>query len=253
MTGSTIVTGGASGIGAAVVCGLLERYPGAACAVLDVAVDELPQRLTAQVGSERLRLFACDVTDPEAIEAAIGAVETASGPVRSLVNAAGIWSTAPTLDLPYDDWRRTLAVNLDGTLIASQCVARRMLTTGGGAIVNLSSVSGYYGCPERAAYGASKAAINSLTQTLAVEWAPHGIRVNAVAPGYIDTPMLRAVLGSDRLGDAGPALPSRRTALERIGAAREVAEVVLFLLSDAASYVTGEVIRVDGGYSAIGH
>lgn len=238
---TVVVTGGSGGIGRVVIDALLET-PGRRCASLDV------QQPSPVAESERQLALECDVTDPAQVARAIDAISAWGGPISGLVNSAGATHHEPTLDLPYADWRRVLDTHLDGTFLASQAVARRMAESDGGAIVNLGSVAMFFGWPERLAYSAAKGAIGAITRTLAVEWADHGIRVNCVAPGYIESELVSGLIERNVIdGETYRNLH----ALKRFGTPREVADVILFLLSDAATYVTGETIRVDGGFSAV--
>lgn len=236
------MSGAASGIGRAVVEDLLAHDPDVVVAGLDrtALADDL-----AEAGGERLLGVVADVTDHDAVERAIAGVEEKAGTPTGLVCSAGIQLYGDAATMPRADFDRVLAVNLGGTFACCQAVGRRMVEAGRGAIVNVASVSMWFGFPRRLAYITSKGGVGGLTQTLAVEWAPYGVRVNAVAPGQIETELLR--LAFDQ------ALVSREDAaaahaLGRIGQPSEVAAAIRFLLSDDASFVTGEILNVDGGF-----
>jgi 3-oxoacyl-[acyl-carrier protein] reductase len=179
----------------------------------------------------------------------IGAALTTFGRIDVLVNNAGISSIRPAIELTGDDWRRCLDINLSGSFYCAQAAARAMADAGGGAIVNVASTAGFVGFPNRVAYVASKWAMVGMTETLASEWARFSIRVNAVAPAFITTPMDDVDSAS---GDYTAADITGRTPLGRPGNPGEVAAAVLFLASDEASYLTGATVRVDGGWLAYG-
>lgn len=236
-----LVTGGASGIGFA--CAQHIRAGGGRIALLDCDAEALEK------AAARMRVYGalCDVADAEAVADAVsGASAALGGPVDVLINAAGVYRVAPAIELEISDWDRVLEVNLRGSFLVARAVARVLIDAGcRGSIVNLASTAALrVDATEPAAhYNASKAGIVSLTQQLAVEWAPHGIRVNAVCPGVIDTPMLRMM--DDR--EAGEAYLRSGVPLQRLGTPHEVASCVAFLASDQASYVTGVALTVDGG------
>ncbi|MEN9628494.1 MAG: hypothetical protein RJA10_1721 [Pseudomonadota bacterium] len=232
-----VVTGGASGIGAACVDSL--RAAGARVIVADLRPEAgQPEHL------------ACDVTQESAVQALMQDVHARHGRLDILVNAAGVVArTEATVDHTLAQWQQVLDINVTGTWLCCREAGRLMLAQGGGSIVNIGSVAGVVGLSRTGSYSPGKAAVNHLSRTLAVEWARQGVRVNAVAPGYVDTPLLQGV----RAGRPGvtEALLSR-VPQGRLGTPQEIANVVLFLCSPLASFVTGSVVTVDGGWSAHG-
>jgi NAD(P)-dependent dehydrogenase (short-subunit alcohol dehydrogenase family) len=238
-----VITGGSHGIGAA--CARRVARDGAAVALWDVN-DAAGLALQAELqatGSPALYLH-CNVADKAQVDAALAATLARFGRVDGLVNNAGIFKAAPFLDVTEADWDAVIAVNLKGSFLVGQAVARQMVQQGRGAIVNMSSVNGTLAIPTIASYNASKGAINQLTRVMALSMADQGVRVNAVAPGTIATDLARAaVLTSDE----AKARIMMRTPMKRLGEPEEIADVTAFLLSDAASYVTGEIVVVDGG------
>ncbi len=245
-----VVTGASQGIGEACVRRLVGD--GAAVALWDVA-DGPGRALAAELaaGGAAVDYQHCNVADKAAVDAALAATVARFGHVDGLVNNAGIFRAAPFLDITEADWDAVIAVNLKGSFLVGQAVARHMVARGGlpqgqgrGAIVNMSSVNGTLAIPSIASYNASKGAINQLTRVMALSLADQGVRVNAVAPGTIATELARsAVLTSD---EARLRILSR-TPMKRLGEPSEIADVCAFLLSDAASYMTGEIVVVDGG------
>jgi NAD(P)-dependent dehydrogenase (short-subunit alcohol dehydrogenase family) len=189
----------------------------------------------------------CDVGDPAGVAEAVRQAARHFGRLDALVNNAGIAVFKPILETTAEDWRRTMAVNLDGPFFATQAAAPLMAEGGGGAVVNITSISGLRASTLRVAYGTSKAALAHLTKQQAVELAALGIRVNAVAPGPVDTAMAKAVHTPEIRRDYHDHIP-----LARYGLESELAEAIYFLCSDRASYITGQVIAVDGGFDATG-
>jgi NAD(P)-dependent dehydrogenase (short-subunit alcohol dehydrogenase family) len=242
-----IVTGGAQGIGQACVRRLAQE--GAMVAAWDLA--DLPgQQLEAELNfnangnAGRVIYQRCNVAVKAEVDAALATTLAAFGRIDGLVNNAGIFKAAPFLDITEDDWDAVIDVNLKGSFLVGQAVARELVKAGKGAVVNMSSVNGTLAIPTIASYNASKGAVNQLTRVMALALAEQGVRVNAVAPGTIATELARsAVLTSEE----AKARIMSRTPMKRLGEPKEIADVVAFLLSDAASYMTGEIVVVDGG------
>ena len=238
-----IVTGGASGIGAA--CARAFAAEGACVVVADA--DGVAARRTAEEIGAAAAAAALDVTDRGAVERLFGDLTGRHGAFDILVNSAGIREILPVLELDAQTWQRVLAVNLDGTFHMSQIFARSVVAAAiPAAIVNLSSSAGLMGVPNRAAYVAAKHAIVGLTREMAMELGAYAIRVNAVAPGSVRTPLTERYFSDPelvrRLNAAHP--------LGRVADPAEIAAAILFLASDEASFITGAVLPVDGGYTA---
>lgn len=244
MSGAAIITGGASGIGLATARILKER--GWSPYLLDLKREALDEACDT-LGLSRDAGFALNVADEAAVEAAFAQI-TARARLAGVVNSAGIGADKPLTQTSVEDFRRVLEVNVIGSFIAARAAARHWLDRGEtGAIVNISSISGLIGNKGRSAYGASKGGVNTMTLVMANELGRYGIRVNAVAPGPIDTPLARAVHTDDVRRQWSERLP-----LGRYGQPEEIARAVAFLLSDEASYVNGHILTADGGFSTAG-
>ncbi|HAF24113.1 MAG TPA: 2-deoxy-D-gluconate 3-dehydrogenase [Blastocatellia bacterium] len=248
LTGKTaVVVGGTSGIGRAIAHGLAEAGADVVATSrrmeqVEAAACEIEER-----GRRSLRVVS-DVSNCASLQRALDACVAAFGKVDILVNSAGRTKRAPTLDVPEEDWAAILDTNLTGTLRACQVFGRHMIERGYGRIINIASLSSFVALYEVTAYSASKAAVASLTKSLAVEWAVHGVNINAIAPGVFRTALNQKLLDQTERGREF----LLRTPMRRFGKVEELAGAAVFLASDAASFVTGEVLVVDGGFLASG-
>ncbi len=234
----TLITGGAQGIGAACAARLVRD--GAVVVITDID-DERGALTAAELGA---RYVHCDVGDSEQVRTTVAGVMAELGRIDILVNNAGIFRAGDILEVTEADFAEVLRVNLTGAFLMAQAVARHMVAAGAGSIVNLSSVNGTLTIPSIASYNISKGGINQLTRVFALALADRGVRVNAVAPGTIATELAAASVLVD---EAARGRVLSRTPMRRFGEPSEVADVVAFLASDAASYITGEIVVVDGG------
>lgn len=238
---TALVTGAARGIGRAIALELARG--GASLAMGDVneaAAQEAVEQVR-QAGAPQAKFYKLDVADPGACNAAVESVVSDLGGLHILVNNAGISIDALLMRFKDEDWKKTLDINLTGAFNLMRAASRPLMKAQGGAIVNVASVVGEIGNAGQAAYSASKGALIALTKTVARELASRGVRVNAVAPGFIDTPMTQA------LSDTVKAKLAEAIPLVRLGTPQDVADCVAWLASERASYVTGAVIRVNGG------
>jgi NAD(P)-dependent dehydrogenase (short-subunit alcohol dehydrogenase family) len=239
---AAIVTGGAGGLGASIARGLAEA--GARVAIADAS--EAGARVQAEklgAAGRRAMAVTVDVADAGAVERMVAEVEGALGPVDVLVNCAGVTHRGPAEAFPEAQWRRILDVNLTGVFLPSQAAGRRMIARRRGRIVNVASIAGHIGLPGTVAYCAAKGGVVMLTRALAVEWAPHGVRVNAIAPSWFATNLGDLIHREPGYADRA----MRRVPMGRMGLPDELIGAAVFLASEASAMVTGHVLAVDGG------
>jgi NAD(P)-dependent dehydrogenase (short-subunit alcohol dehydrogenase family) len=243
---AAIVTGAAGGIGTA-TCRLFARE-GAVIIAADLD-SEGAARIAKEIEAQGGRAIACtvDIRDLDQIEAMASAAQSAFGPIHILVNNAGVGEQMHFLDISPSVWKKMLDVNLTGTFQCAQVIAREMARSGGGRIVNISSHAGLLAPSGRAAYAAAKGGIIAMTRVMAVDLAQQGIAVNCIAPGPVDLPRLAGLHNEERRAAWHEAIP-----LRRYGQPEELAAAILFLASDEASYVNGQTLAVDGGFTTTG-
>jgi NAD(P)-dependent dehydrogenase (short-subunit alcohol dehydrogenase family) len=242
-----VVIGGTSGIGRAIAHGLAEAGADVVPTSRRTEQVESTAKEIEQRGRKSLRVCS-DVADRKSLERLLQESVSALGKVDILVNSAGKTKRTPTIDVPESEWNDIMETNLTGVLRACQIFGRHMIERKYGRIINIASLSSFVALFEVAAYAASKAAVASLTKSMAIEWAPHGVCVNAIAPGVFRTPLNEKLLDETARGKEFLA----RTPMRRFGKVEELAGAAVFLASDAASFVTGEVLCVDGGFLASG-
>ncbi|MFD7130851.1 SDR family NAD(P)-dependent oxidoreductase [Streptomyces sp. NPDC059894] len=237
-----VVTGAASGLGREIAVQALARHWTVAL------LDRDERAVTAAAGEIGAFPVAADVTAPARLASAFAAVAERLGRLDGLVNSAGLTRPGPSATLPERDWRTVVDVDLNGTFYACQAAFPHFAPDA--SVVNLASIASVRGLPERSAYSAAKAGVVGLTRSLATEWAPRGVRVNAVGPSWVDTPMIRQMVADGALDLAEM---TARVPLGRLGTPRDVAEAVLFLLDrERAGYITGQTLYVDGGFTWAG-
>ena len=240
-----VVTGGARGIGLAIGRWFLANSY--RVALLDIDGETLARSSAALSDAARVLALTTDVSDPVQVDAAVARVDAAFGRIDALVNNAGVAVFGPIGQTTFEQWRHVMATNLDGAFLCTQACVPLMQRAGGGSIVNIASISGLRASTLRVAYGTSKAALIHLTKQQAVELGNAGIRVNAIAPGPVDTEMAKLVHSAAIRADYHDTIP-----LNRYGTPEEIAAATGFLCSPAASYVNGQVLAVDGGFDAAG-
>lgn len=243
-----LVTGSSRGIGRALAAGLAEAgativLNGTSAATVETARAEL----AARFGDDRVHAAPFDVTDEQGVAEAVARVEREVGPIWVLVNNAGIQHRQPMLDLPLADWNRVLDVNLTSAFLVGREAARHMIPRGAGRIINIGSVQTALARPTIAPYVTSKGGIRNLTQAMTAEWAASGLRINAIAPGYFDTDMNQALVADE----AFDGWVRGRTPAGRWGQVDELVGPAIWLASDASAFVTGQVVFVDGGMTAV--
>ena len=244
---TAVVVGGTSGIGLTLALGLAQAGANVVATGRRAELCESAATEIKKLGRKSLAV-ACNVTDRGSVESLMHKVTAEFGSVEILVNCAGTTKRTPTLDVPEEEWNNILETNLTGTLRACQIFGRGMIERKYGRIINIASLSSFVALYEVAAYTASKAAVAALTKSLAVEWAPHGVCVNAIAPGVYRTDLNTSLLDGTARGKEFLV----RTPMRRFGKLEELVGAAVLLESDAASFLTGQVLAVDGGFLASG-
>lgn len=243
-----VITGGASGIGFAIAQAF--AYNGAKLALLDIDAQALASArdtLLSDYPHLAVAVYTCAVNDQAGVQAVFAKIQQSWGRVDVLLNNAGISMNTPTLELSGDDWRRAMDINVNGVFYCAQEAARCMVAQKQGVILNMSSMYGVVAAPQRAAYCASKAAVAMLTKVLANEWGEHGLRVNAIAPGYVRTALVDDLVARGRMDlDA----LTKRTPSRRLGTPEDIAALAIFMASKQAAFMNGHVAVADGGWSA---
>ncbi|MGD9034143.1 MAG: 3-oxoacyl-ACP reductase family protein [Desulfobacteraceae bacterium] len=240
-----LVTGSARGLGKEIALGL-SQY-GASLVLVDIAYPEKTAEQVAATGARCIALKT-DISNEAEVKNLGKEATSKFGKLDILINNAGVTQLTytPTEELPVEEWDQVMGINLRGTFLCCKYLGGSMIRTGGGNIVNIASTAGFVGVQRAPAYCASKAGVILLTKSLALEWAQHNIRVNAIAPHYLETELTKGLRDSHKVHEA----LLRQIPLKRFGKTRELIGAVLFLSSDTSSYVTGAVIPVDGGYLA---
>ena len=242
-----VVTGAAQGLGRQMATGLAEM--GADVAVADLNHEKAVDTAAALDGETEVVAVETDVTDEASVRRMVDTVTERLGPIDVLINNAGVVENAPAEETTLEAWQRVLAVNLDGVFLCAKHAGQQMLSRGQGRIINVSSMSAFdVNVPQKqASYNVTKAGVSMLTKSLAVEWADRGVRVNAIAPGYMRTELVDDVLANN------PEMEDtwiENTPLGRLGRPEELRELVVYLASDASSYMTGTTVVMDGGYTS---